>query len=166
VIETAIFYVCALLALGGAAGTVLSLRNTVASALSLLVSMIALAVLFVQLQAQFIGVLQIMVYAGAIIVLFVFVIMLLNLRGRSLGAENQPIVKLIGVALIGLAALQMGVIAGGGRQIFGAVPEGFGGVRSIALLLYTDYLLVVEVSGVLLLSGIVAAVVLAKKELD
>jgi NADH-quinone oxidoreductase subunit J len=166
VIDTILFYVCALLALGGAAGTVLNLRNTVSSALSLLVTMMALAVLFVQLQAEFIGVLQILVYAGAIVVLFVFVIMLLNLRGGSMGVENQPIVKLIGVALIALAALQMGVIAGGGRQMFGALPAGFGDVRSIALLLYTDYLLVVEVSGVLLLSGIVAAVVLAKKELD
>jgi NADH-quinone oxidoreductase subunit J len=166
VIETALFYACAALALAGGAGVVLNVRNTVAAALCLLVSMLALAVLFIQLDAEFIGVLQVMVYAGAIVVLFVFVIMLLNLRGGSFGAEQGPFVKWIGAALIGVSALKMGSILAGGRQIFGALPSGFGGVRSVAQILYTDYVIAVEVAGVLLLAGIVGAVILAKRDLD
>jgi NADH-quinone oxidoreductase subunit J len=167
VIESVIFYVCALAALGGALGLVLHVRNTVSAALCLLVTMLALAVLFVQLRAEFIGALQVMVYAGAIVVLFLFVIMLLNLRGGPLGeGEHANLGKWIGGAVVAAAGLKLGALLGGGRQIFGELDPEFGGVRSIAEVLYTDYLIAVEVSGVLLLVGIVGAMVLAKKELD
>jgi len=167
VIESAIFYVCAIAALGGAAGVVLNVRNTVSAALSLLIVMLALAVLFVQLHAEFIGVLQVMVYAGAIVVLFLFVIMLLNLRGGPLGSREYPaLVKWLGGGLIAISALKLASILGGGRQIFGSPPEGFGEVRSLAEMLYGDYLIAVEISGVLLLAGIVGALVLAKKEAE
>ena len=165
--DSIVFYVCAALALAGGAGVLLHVRNTVYAALSLLVSMLAIAVLFVQLQAGFIGVLQVMVYAGAIVVLFLFVIMLLNVTGGVPGGGEHPaFAKWIGGALIALAAVKMGAVLGGGRQIFGELPEGFGEVRSLARLLYGDYLVAVEVTGVLLLAGIVGALVLAKKELD
>ena len=101
--EQVIFYTASGVAVLSALGMVLNVRNTINAALCLVVTMLALAVLFVMLNAEFIGVLQVMVYAGAIVVLFIFVIMLLNLRASQMGAESQPILKLLGVALIAIA---------------------------------------------------------------
>ena len=78
--EFVLFWLFAAVAVAGGIGMLLNLRNTVASALCLVLTMLALACLFVLLLAQFVGVIQVMVYAGAIIVLFLFVIMLLNME--------------------------------------------------------------------------------------
>ena len=88
--EPVLFWVFAALTLAGGAGVVLNLRNSVAAALWLVVSMIALAVLFIMLHAEFIGLIQIMVYAGAIVVLFLFVIMLLNIKACLLYTSPSP----------------------------------------------------------------------------
>ncbi len=163
----ALFGAFAVLALGGAAGVVLSLRNAVTSALWLVVSMLALACLFVTLQAQFIGLIQVMVYAGAIVVLFLFVIMLLNLRGDSMGAPpEQPLQKGVALVLVAGAAVQLASSIGALRLPSVDVPPEFGTTRALGLALYTDYLLSVQLAGVLLLAGIVGAVVLAKRKLD
>ncbi len=164
--EQALFYGFGGLSVLSALGMLLAVRNTVYAALSLVVAMLALAVLFVMLSAEFIGVLQVMVYAGAIVVLFLFVIMLLNLRGGHMGAETQPVVKTLGAALVVAATLQLGAILAGSSRPWPELPAGFGQVASIGRALYTDYVLAVEVAGVLLLAGIVAAVILAKKRLD
>src|SRR5262247_259017 len=96
-----VFWVFASAAVAGAAGVVGNVRNPINSALSLVVSMLALAGLYVLLEAQFVGLIQVMVYAGAIVVLFLFVIMLLNLRGSGAsGAELQPLTKLAGTGLV------------------------------------------------------------------
>jgi len=164
--EQALFYGMSGLAVLSAAGVVLNVRNTINAALSLVVTMLSLAVLFIMLHAEFIGVLQVMVYAGAIVVLFLFVIMLLNLRGGNMGAENQPVLKLVGAAVvIGATVKLTGVLSGPARD-WPDVDPSFGQVRSIGLELYTDYLLAFEVAGVLLLAGIIAAVILAKKQID
>ena len=95
--RTALFWIFSVMAVGSALGVVGSLRSPINSALSLVLSMLALAGLYVLLEAQFVGLIQVMVYAGAIVVLFLFVIMLLNLRGSgAASAESRPIGKAVG----------------------------------------------------------------------
>ena len=86
--EAALFYSFSGVAILSAIGLLVNVRNTVNAALSLVVCMLSLAVLFIMLNAEFIGVLQVMVYAGAIVVLFLFVVMLLNLRSGRMGSET------------------------------------------------------------------------------
>ena len=164
--EQVIFYVSAFVALISAAGVVLNVRNTLYSALCLVVTMLSLAVLFIVLSAEFIGVLQVMVYAGAIVVLFLFVIMLLDLRGGEMGAERQPVLKIIGTLLVVGASVKLVSILSESRRAWAEVGPEFGQVRAIGGILYTDYLLAFEIAGVLLLAGIVAAVVMGKQRID
>jgi NADH-quinone oxidoreductase subunit J len=161
-----LFWLFASLALVSAAGMILQVRNTVYAALSLVVTMIALGGLFLLLDAHFIGLVQWIVYAGAIVAVFVFVVMLLNLRGTSMGADLQPGAKLIGTALVAAAALKGAGLLSALDTGWASLPPGHGTVRALGQLLYTDYLLLVQLSGVLLLAGIVAAVVVAKRSLD
>jgi NADH-quinone oxidoreductase subunit J len=161
-----LFYLFAVIAVAGALGMVLSVRNTVAGALSLVGTMVALGGIYVMLEAYLIGVLQILIYAGAILVLFLFVVMLLNLRRDSFTPERQPVSKAIGV-LVGLAVLVQLVVAFMGA--FGPpaeLPEGFGTYRSVGAELFTDYVLLFEVTSLLLLSAMVGAVILAKRKID
>ena len=164
--EQALFYAFGGLSVLSGLGVLINVRNTVNAALCLMVSMLAIAALFVMLHAELIGVLQVLVYAGAIVVLFVFVIMLLNLRGSPLGPEGQPIMKLVGAGILAFASVKLATLFGADQRPVATVAPEFGTVADVARVLYTDYLLAVEVAGVLLLAGIVAAVVLAKRELD
>ena len=164
--EQVLFYVFAGLALVSAAGVVLNVRNTVYAALCLVVTMLSIAVLFIMLTAEFIGILQVMVYAGAIVVLFLFVIMLLNLRGGDMGADSQPLLKLVGILLLVGASVKLAMFFSGFRKAWPDVGPEFGTVRQVGMILYTDYLLAFEVAGVLLLAGLVAAVVMGKQRID
>ena len=161
-----LFWLLAGMALASAAGMILQVRNTIYAALSLVVTMISLGGLFLLLDAHFVGLVQWMVYAGAIVAVFVFVVMLLNLRGTSMGADLQPGAKLIGTALVAAIALKGAGLLAAVDGAWGALPPGHGTVRALGQLLYTDYLLVVQLAGVLLLAGIVAAVVVGKRSLD
>jgi NADH-quinone oxidoreductase subunit J len=164
--RTALFWVFSVLAVASSLGVIGNLRSPINSALNLVVSMLALAGLYVLLEAQFIGLIQVMVYAGAIVVLFLFVIMLLNLRGSgTTGAENQPVLKAIGALIAVAATLWLARTLSAGRAPWPDVGPEFGTTRAIGEALYTDYVLSVQVAGVLLLAGIVAAVVLAKKKI-
>ena len=104
---------------------------------------------------------------GLILVLFLFVIMLLNLRGDSFGPANPGLfrLKLVGMAaaLGALALLAAGLT---GVNFMGPAPEGFGGFRAVGILLYTDFIVPLETAGLLLLAAIVGAVVLAKPGAD
>ncbi len=165
--RTALFWIFSSAAVASALGVVGSLRSPINSALSLVVSMLALAGLYVLLEAQFVGLIQVMVYAGAIVVLFLFVIMLLNLRGSgAAGAESQPIAKAVGALVAVAATLWVARTLAAARAPWPDGEEGVGTTRAIGEALYTDYVLSVQVAGVLLLAGIVAAVVLAKKKID
>lgn len=143
-------------------------RNPVNSAISLVVSFFFLAGIYVLLNAHFNAIIQIMVYAGAIMVLFVFVIMLLNFgHGDEPAAKVSPL-KVTG-ALVGVAIL-ISMISGvlafveGGTQVYGpSIPDGFGGVEEIGRQLITSYVFPFEMAAVLLLVGIVGAVVVAKR---
>jgi NADH-quinone oxidoreductase subunit J len=143
-------------------------RHPISSALSLVGVMAALAALYLLLGGEFIAAAQLVVYAGAIMVLFVFVIMLLNA-----GAERKPAVRPL-MAYFGIPALLlfMGIVA---YVIHGQFPDadgvrfgGFqgGGPREIGLSLFTTYLLPFEVTSVLILIAILGAIVLAQKEID
>jgi NADH-quinone oxidoreductase subunit J len=160
------FYVFAALAVGGALGMVLNLRNTVAGAMSLVLTMVALGGVYVLLEAYLVGVLQILVYAGAIVVLFLFVVMLLNLRGDEFGPERQGLAKLVGIIAVAAMLAQFLWLLPGAFGPAAAVPEGFGGYRAVGLALFTDWVLAFEVTSLLLLAAMVGAVVLAKRRLD
>ena len=144
-------------------------RSPVASALWLVVTLFSLAALFVVLDAQFIAVLQVLVYAGAIMVLFLFVIMLLNLGRAGPTDLKGPLGLGIGVLLAGLLLVQLltlrraaGGPAGGGPAL---VAPGQGMIASVARPLFTVYLVPFEITSILLLAAIVGAVVLAKRKL-
>jgi NADH-quinone oxidoreductase subunit J len=165
-----IFWIFAVVAIVSAS-LCITRRSPVASALWLVVTMFALAAIFVLLDAQFIAAIQVLVYAGAIMVLFLFVIMLLNL-GRDRASDMLGMVgRLVMLAVAGLLAVELWVV---GRI---APPEGVvrsgesvarlveeqGVVGMISEPLYRSYLVPFEVTGMLLLTAIVGAVVLAKR---
>ena len=160
-----LFYAMAAVAVISALGMVLNLRNTVAGAMCLVVTMITLAVIYVLLDAHLVAVLQIMVYAGAILVLFLFVVMLLNLRSDAFAPARANLPKLLG-AVLGVA-----VLAAFLAQLPGALPKvaeippDFGSYRDVGLTLYRTYVVPFEVSSYVLLAAIIGAVVLAKRRL-
>src|SRR5262245_833692 len=160
----AIFFLFAALAIG-AAINVLIQKHVLYSALSLIVLLVAMSGLFILLQADFLAVINVIVYAGAIMVLFVFVIMLLNLPADEDGVDRLRWLKFLGIpmALFLLFMILATLWNVGGetlveRQIAGS-PEAIG--RS----LFTDYLLPFEVTSLLILIALMGAVVFAKKEL-
>jgi NADH-quinone oxidoreductase subunit J len=165
--EVVLFQVFALLALFSAAAMVALAGNAVASAMSLVVTIVSLAGIFVLLGADFLGVVQIMIYAGAIMVLVVFVVMLLE-AGRPKPAppsRSRTFVKLLGcAAAAGIAVLLISVIPPGSLP-GGAPAEAIGGYREIGLALFTDFVVPLEVVGLLLLSAVVGAVILAKQRI-
>ena len=148
-------------------GLVVFQKHPLRSALWLIVNFFAVAGIYLLAHAEFIAAIQVIVYAGAIMVLFLFVIMLLNLRQP----EEHPTIpfigqKFLGTVLAGFVALLM--IYGFTRAKLPAAREalpGLGNTESIARSLFTDYLLPFEVTSVLLLVAIVGAVVLAKSRL-
>ncbi len=162
----ALFWVFSAAAVASGIGVVANVRNTIYAAMSLVVAMLAVAGLYFLLFAQFVGLIQIMVYAGAIVVLFLFVIMLLNLRGGSMGAESQPLLKLVGSGVIALATLKVASVLAAIHKPWPDVGPEYGTTRTVAEELYTDYVLAFEIAGVLLFAGIVAAVIIGKRSLD
>ena len=162
----ALFWIFSAAAIASGIGVVAFVRNTINAAVSLVVTMLALAGLYFLLFAQFVALVQIIVYAGAVVVLFLFVIMLLNLRGGSMGAESQPLFKLVGSAVIALAALKIGGILATLHKPWPEVSADYGTTRTVAAALYTDYVLAFEIAGVLLFAGIVAAVIIGKRSVD
>jgi len=139
--------------------------NPVASAIYLVISFFGLAVMFVLLSAPFVAVLQILVYAGAIMVLFTFVIMLLNLNKKDLIYDKISIKK-IGAVLVGLFFL--GFLAFYFIKIpvypFAPINPDFGTVEGVGTLLFTKYLIPFELTSILLLVALIGAVMLGKKE--
>lgn len=166
-----LFIVFALIAVVAAVG-VISSRKPVYSALFLLVNFATLAALYILLQAQFLAAVQVIVYAGAIVVLFLFVVMLIG--GGELTDIRDPRRSFparvgwarwaaLGLGVLLLAAVGYGLISGHLMTGQGdAATFGQGSVQAIASVLYTDYLLPFELASVLLLVGMIGAVVLAR----
>ena len=168
-VEAILFYVFGALAVISALGMILNLRNTVASAMSLVVTMLSLAAIYLLLEAYLVAAIQIMVYGGAIVVLFLFVVMLLNLSTDEFPPAGQRFVKL-GVVLAAAIVLAQVLPALSTDPLLVTpaepVPEGFGGYRQVGIALFTDYVLLVEMASLLLLGAIVGALILAKRKID
>ncbi len=141
-------------------------RNTVVGALFLVLNLLAIAVFFVLLEAPFIAAIQVIVYAGAIMVLFLFIIMLLDLRHEDplRGGWLQRLLAGAAGALF-LALVARGTM-GGAIPGSAAAPPGFGSPEHLAAALFSTYLVPFEVISVLLLVAMVGAVVLARREKD
>ena len=166
--EAALFYIFAIGVVAAGAQVVLR-RNPIYGALSLVGCFFFLAGIYLLLAAHLIAILQIMIYAGAVMVLFVFVIMLLNLKDEELGEQRITAMKGVGILAVLLA---VGVIAW--RAIGAAyhptlIPNdnalriaGFGTVKEVGRVLYLSSVLPFEVTSLLLLVAVVAAVVVAK----
>ena len=142
-------------------------RNPVASALSLVVSFLGLAALFMSLDAYFIGIIQVLVYAGAVMVLFLFIIMLLDLRAE----ERRRIswLSLAGGITVALALLvQIFYVVGhlkSAHQTFPPLAKStFDDVRSVGLLLFGNYNLPFQIIGVLVLVATIGVVLLSKRQ--
>jgi NADH-quinone oxidoreductase subunit J len=159
------FYGFALIAVVGAIGMVLNVRNAVASAMSLVVTMVALAGIYVLLGAHLVAAFQIMVYGGAIVVLFLFVVMLLNVGSEQIDPGRQFWVRLFGAGAV-LVAMAMLLRILTGLPELPPEPAGFGGHRHVGIALYTDYVLLVELASLVLLAAIVGALILAKQRID
>jgi NADH-quinone oxidoreductase subunit J len=146
-------------------------RNPVASAIYLIITFFCLAGIYLLLNAQFIAIIQVLVYAGAIMVLFLFVIMLLNLEKEKKIITRHRLQKVLGVFLGVILLAQIGMIFNsvlleGGKGNF--PPEkvaAIGNTEVVARLLFTDFLLPFEITSVLLLVAIIGAIVLAKKQI-
>jgi NADH-quinone oxidoreductase subunit J len=160
-----LFYLFAALAIASAIGMVMNVRNTVASAMNLVVTMVALAVIYLLLEAHLVAAIQMIVYAGAIVVLFVFVVMLLNLRGDEFPPGRARLVR-FGAALVGVAAVAEVAHRSIALPAAPPLPEGFGGYHAVGVALYTDYVLLVEMASLLLTAAIVGALILAKRKID
>ncbi|MCX7611038.1 MAG: NADH-quinone oxidoreductase subunit J [Ignavibacterium sp.] len=146
-------------------------NNAVIAALYLILNFASLAGLYLTLNAQFIAVAQVIVYAGAIMVLFLFVIMLLRPENEKKFLESNPKIKIFSFVLAGFIFLQLVYI------IFFSRPSGIvsknleasveaGTIESIGYVLFKDYVLPFEAAGFLLLAATIGALILAKKKID
>ena len=148
----------------GAAINVLVQKHVLYSALSLIVMLTGISVLFILLRADFLAVIQVIVYAGAIMVLFTFVIMLLNLPADEDGTDRLRWLKFIGIPL-GLFLLFLIVATLWNVEPVRSTPPMVGSPRAIGTSLFNDYLLPFEATSLLILIALVGAVVFAKKDL-
>ena len=161
-----LFWIFAALMLIFGAAVIIN-RNPVASALSLVLSFFGLAALFLSLDAYFLAVIQVLVYAGAVMVLFLFIIMLLDLRAEKLRKIN--FVAVSGGAAVSLALFaQIYFVIGrlrGAQQPFPALNDKIDDVRGIGLLLFNQFNLPFQIIGVVVLIATIGVIVLSKREL-
>ena len=166
-LETILFYVLSAAAIASAL-LVVTRRSPVISALYLIVNFFCLAGLYLTLHAQFIAVIQIIVYAGAIMVLFVFVIMLLNLGDEPKLSDRMSYKKVVAVVLAAGLLTELIYVIETSWVILPATTindaTDIGTVEYIGGQLFTGYLFPFEVTSILLLVAIVGAIVLAKRK--
>lgn len=172
--ETAVFIVCALIVLAGGLGVVSS-RNPVHAALSLIATLFGIAVLFLNLGAELLAVVQVIVYTGAIVVLILFVMMLLGVD-REEDLETEPLVGqrllagLVGLLFLGaiLAVIIIGKesIVTGARSVTEAISPTMSNVAQIGTELFTTYVFPLEITAGLLTIAVVGAVVLSRRPRD
>ena|SRR3989304_9875533 len=170
--EAIAFYALAALILGFAV-LVVGTRDTVHSVLFLVLDFLCVAALYVLLGAQFLAVIQVLVYAGGIVVLYLFVVMLVNLKRPPEAHADPHRQTKLGFVLSAAVLVEFGVIAAYGyarpapvtaAAAGGAVPVS-GNTEEVGWLLYTTYLIPFEVASMLLLVAMIGAIVLAKREL-
>ncbi len=165
----ALFFIFALICVAGALNLLLQ-RHPINSALSLVVVMMSLAVIYWTLGAEFLAAAQVIVYSGAIMALFTFVIMLLN-AGEEVRTRGSKAAYFAGIpGVVGVLALLSYIFvreraALGYANLGGRLDNGVSNLSEISRVLFTDLLLPFEVTSILILVAILGAVVLARKEL-
>jgi NADH-quinone oxidoreductase subunit J len=163
--EQVAFWILAIPLVVAAAGVVVA-KNPVYAAMSLVAAFFFLAGIYVILVAHLIAAMQILVYAGAVMVLFLFVIMLISLGDEHLVEERYRPMQLLGaVGAVGLAAVLTWAILDVSRAEPATLSADFGTVKAVGRVLYTQYLLPFEATSLLLLAAIVGAVVVAKERI-
>ena len=155
----------------GFAVMVVSTRNTVHSVLFLVANFLFVAALYVQLRAEFLAVIQVLVYAGGIVVLYLFVVMLVNLKRPPEAHEDPHRRTRLGFGLSVAILIELGAIATytSTRPVPAAAPAStalVGNTEQVGWLLYTSYLIPFEIASMLLLVAMIGAIVLAKRELS
>ena len=163
------FCLCSLVALVGAVGTVIS-KNPIRSAVGLLTTILGITGLFLQLSAQFLAAIQLIVYAGAVVVLFVFVIMVLGpdaivTAGPESASPRARWSRRLAAALLVIVILVGGVLAAGANSApvaFRKTPADFGGVEAVGKLLFTQGLVPFELATALLIVAVVGAIAVAR----
>ena len=167
--EAIAFYVIAACILGFAV-LVISTKDTVHSVLFLVVDFLFVAALYVLLGAQFLAVIQILVYAGGIVVLYLFVVMLVNLKRPPEAHSDPHRLTKVGLGMSAAVLLELGAIAVYSAQspvpaAPGAPLPVSGNTEQVGWMLYTSYLIPFEIASMLLLVAMIGAIVLAKREL-
>ncbi len=162
-----LFIIVGAIALGAGLGMVMQ-RNSIHAALLLVLNLLSVAVLFLLLGAEFLFVAQIIVYAGAIVILFLFVLMLLGVDRDEVLTEPRPMQtrQFVGAGIAGLVlvgALGAAIMGGPLAKAPAAAPEGFGSAEFMGQLLFQRYLLPFELTGLLLLVATIGILMLAKR---
>ncbi len=159
------FYVCAAIAIGGALVTVIA-KNPIRGAMGLMATILSVAGIFIALHAHFLAAIQLIVYAGAIVVLFIFVIMMLGPSATSSRDQRGRFTRTFGGALFGLVSLAAMylVIQPGWNHAYRLTdyPADFGTIDAMGKTLFTDYVVPFELSSALLMIAIIAAVGVAR----
>ena len=174
-VESVVFVVCAVIVLVGGAGVVLS-RNPVHSALSLVATLFGIAVLFLNLNAQLLAAVQVIVYTGAIVVLILFVMMLLGVDTED-DLSVEPIVGQWALAAVGVLAVLGPILAvlvisqtdavTGARSVTEAIAaDGYDNINQLGRQLFTTYVFPLEITAGLLTIAVVGAVVLSRRPRD
>jgi NADH-quinone oxidoreductase subunit J len=168
-VEAVVFFVCAAAVIIGALGVIAG-RNPVHSALFLLLTLVSIAVLYLQLHAALVAAIQIVVYASAIVVLFLFVITLLGVDKREALDDAHPVQRVAAVVLGALALTGILVLVHGNRWVTGSHSARgalgraeSGNVETLAKSLFTDFVWAFEMTAVLLVIAVVGSVVLARR---
>jgi NADH-quinone oxidoreductase subunit J len=173
-LEYLVFFAAAVMILGGAVG-VLAMKNPVHAALGLVLTLFGVAVQFVALGAHFVAVVQIIVYAGAIVVLFLFVIMLLGIdRTMDLQVEpiplQRPLALVMGVGLVALLAAAivrardaLDINPGTGLDVAGQNAGHDANIQQLATSLYGDYVFALELASVLLIVAVTGTVLVTRR---
>ena len=169
-LEPIVFYTLAALIIGFGV-LVVTTRNTVHCVLFLVANFLCVAMVYVLLAAEFLAIIQILVYAGGIVVLYLFVVMLVNLQRPPDAAPRRRAQSRAGFALAAVMLAEISAIL-----VFSATrpasvaasaapaPPGMGNTQAVGMMLYSDYLVPFEVASMLLLVAMVGAIILARKE--
>jgi NADH-quinone oxidoreductase subunit J len=164
-LELAYFGLCALMVLVGGISTVAA-RNPIRGAMGLLGSILGIAGMYLMLSAEFLAAVQLLVYAGAVVVLFIFVIMLLGPSATSGRDARTAIPRYLGAGVFLASAVgALGLLMSAGRGVvtaFPVAPLGFGSIEALGHELFTTELAAFELSGALLLVAVVGAVAVAR----
>lgn len=167
--ENILILIFAIMAVGSAI-MMITRRNPITSALYLIVNFFSVSAIYLMLRSQFVAIIQILVYTGAIMVLFLFVIMLLNLQDEKRLTENITYKKLSAVILTMFLFCSLGITTyfgfAGKHKIISPNAEAFGTIESIGKELYTTFSFPFELVSFILLAAIVGAIVLAQKKFE